>query len=525
MNKIGFKNFRRFKDFSPLEYNNITFLVGQNNSGKSTMVKAILLMLEYLKSEDVSTFSIADKNIENANIVTFGRAKNKLAKDNEPISFDFTLENHSIKVVITGKNDKSIAEVESLEIKDNLRGIEFRINPRISNVFLSLTKGPQSIKDINEELNQLSKINKEIDIIESEKSTLKKSSIEFIQLNSELDKLKKIRNLLVHSSEPIISKLSIKTFSISTEYYSVKSIEGIINYIIDESANMNFKKFKSIPENKYYKASELKKPYSNYISFKESMAIFEDSINELKEELSRISTYYLAANPAKQSALLNIRDRNNPLAQAVHEYYESFENRKDNESYRFIKKWMSGKDGFDVGEDFEIISQAGEAYELQIESNGSIVALADKGMGSIQAVLLLLRLATIIHKTEKMDYKPIVIIEEPELNLHPALQSKLCDLFLEVHEKYKIDLIVETHSEYILRRSQVIIAKDDYLGEIGGNPFCVIYFSKEKEVGQYFMQYKSDGTFDKSFGQGFFDEASKSTLELLRIKRKNRKND
>ncbi len=49
-----------------------------------------------------------------------------------------------------------------------------------------------------------------------------------------------------------------------------------------------------------------------------------------------------------------------------------------------------------------------------------------------------------------------VIIEEPELNLHPALQSKLADLFLDVHQMWGIDFLIETHSEYILRRSQVI---------------------------------------------------------------------
>ncbi len=45
MNKIGFKNFRRFIEFKPIEFNNITFLVGRNNSGKSTLVKAFLLII------------------------------------------------------------------------------------------------------------------------------------------------------------------------------------------------------------------------------------------------------------------------------------------------------------------------------------------------------------------------------------------------------------------------------------------------------------------------------------------------
>ena len=42
-NSLHFKHFRKFKDFQTLEFNDITFLVGKNNSGKSTFVKAILL--------------------------------------------------------------------------------------------------------------------------------------------------------------------------------------------------------------------------------------------------------------------------------------------------------------------------------------------------------------------------------------------------------------------------------------------------------------------------------------------------
>ena len=50
MNKIGFKNFRKFQDFPTIDLGEITILVGGNNAGKSTLVKAILLMRDFLKS-------------------------------------------------------------------------------------------------------------------------------------------------------------------------------------------------------------------------------------------------------------------------------------------------------------------------------------------------------------------------------------------------------------------------------------------------------------------------------------------
>jgi predicted ATPase len=515
MNKIGFTNFRRFQRFEQLPYSNITFLVGRNNSGKSTMVKALLLVLEYLKSENSAKFSFGGKNLENANIVTFGRAKNKNASEKKPISFEFTLENHEIDIVVTGNNDLSIVDVETLKIKDALRGIDFEIKPRLSVITLSLKKSYQTIvEEPKTEYGQLSFLNDEIQRLETqiEKSPLKKSSLDYIRLIQELEKVKKKRNFLAHSSEPIKSVSG--EFVITTEYHSVSSMEKIIRFAIDESRNMSFNKFKSFSENKHFNANELKNAYGNYLSFQESREVIEDSIDELEQELSYLSTYYLASNPAKQSTLLNIRDSNNTLAQAVHDYYQLLENRTDNEAFRFIIKWMSNNTGFEIGESFEIKLQAGEAYEVQINTHGAIIPLADKGMGSIQAMLLLFRLATIIYKTKRLNYKPIVIIEEPELNLHPALQSKLCDLFLEVHERYDIDLIVETHSEYIIRKTQLFVKEREYEHKSNENPFTTIYFDKDL-FKTYSMKYRDDGKFENEFGKGFYDEASNLTINLF----------
>ena len=49
MNTIGFNNFRRFATFPEMDLGDITLLVGGNNSGKSTLVKALLLCVDNLK--------------------------------------------------------------------------------------------------------------------------------------------------------------------------------------------------------------------------------------------------------------------------------------------------------------------------------------------------------------------------------------------------------------------------------------------------------------------------------------------
>lgn len=49
MKGIGFDNFRKFKELPFLEFGNVTIFVGGNNAGKSTIVKAIVTVLTFLK--------------------------------------------------------------------------------------------------------------------------------------------------------------------------------------------------------------------------------------------------------------------------------------------------------------------------------------------------------------------------------------------------------------------------------------------------------------------------------------------
>lgn len=52
-----------------------------------------------------------------------------------------------------------------------------------------------------------------------------------------------------------------------------------------------------------------------------------------------------------------------------------------------------------------------------------------------------------------------VLMEQPEIHLHPAVQSGLADLMLNVAEVRNVQVIVESHSEHLLRRLQRRVAE------------------------------------------------------------------
>ena len=164
--------------------------------------------------------------------------------------------------------------------------------------------------------------------------------------------------------------------------------------------------------------------------------------------------------------------------------------------------------------------------------------LADEGYGITQLVSILLQIETAIvtakgepvnsisgfidpdkRDSSKFYYEPrIIAIEEPEIHLHPKFQSLLADMFAIAYKKYNIRFIIETHSEYLIRKMQVLVAKK----RVEPGEVSLLYVNSAnadkrpegephvKEIG-----ICEDGYLSDSFGTGFFDEATSLSHQLL----------
>ena len=89
-------------------------------------------------------------------------------------------------------------------------------------------------------------------------------------------------------------------------------------------------------------------------------------------------------------------------------------------------------------------------------------------------------------------------------------------MFLEAYQKYNIQFIIETHSEYLIRKTQVFVARRNYKNEetmSKKNPFKVYYVPRGDEP--YEMKFTTTGRFSTKFGKGFYDEASELAFKLF----------
>ncbi len=65
-----------------------------------------------------------------------------------------------------------------------------------------------------------------------------------------------------------------------------------------------------------------------------------------------------------------------------------------------------------------------------------------------------------------------IILEQPEIHLHPSVQAGLADVFIDAIQTRDVQIIVESHSEHLLRRLQRRIAEGAFDTEQAALYFC-----------------------------------------------------
>lgn len=231
-------------------------------------------------------------------------------------------------------------------------------------------------------------------------------------------------------------------------------------------------------------------------------------INDLKKPL------FLSANRLENRRVLSATSRTD--MNRVLNRISSLED--DSIVWDFVNVWIKS---FHICESIRIqYDEETKDYRIYLQNEGHETLLADMGYGTAQLVPILLALVPESRQfyEEESGHRPrVVVIEEPETNLHPALQSKLADLFSEAIAN-NIQLIIETHSEYLIRKLQYLTARND--SNLKPEDTVIYYFYHPDRIPEGEPQVKKisindDGSLSDDFGSGFFDEADKIAISIL----------
>ncbi len=102
----------------------------------------------------------------------------------------------------------------------------------------------------------------------------------------------------------------------------------------------------------------------------------------------------------------------------------------------------------------EAISQGADIYRVKVMTSQSnkYVLITDVGFGISQVLPVLVQLFYVPEGS-------IVLLEQPEIHLHPSIQSSLADVIINAVRTRNIQVVVESHSEHLLRRLQRRLAE------------------------------------------------------------------
>jgi hypothetical protein len=156
--------------------------------------------------------------------------------------------------------------------------------------------------------------------------------------------------------------------------------------------------------------------------------------------------------------------------------------------------------------------QLGERVSIREEGQAGLVTKTDEealyqkgtGVSQILPVIVLSLLA---------EPGSVVLIEQPELHLHPALQQKLGNFFVEL-ARFDRNFVIETHSEYLVTRLRKLVS---VAGEESES--INIYFatkSNDLEGKTIYLKSSIESTGDLStWPEGFFDYADDDNVEIM----------
>ncbi len=200
--------------------------------------------------------------------------------------------------------------------------------------------------------------------------------------------------------------------------------------------------------------------------------------------------------------------------------------------------------GFKIGKELSVFRDEaiGLTKVFLVNFDDTKTSLVDLGYGVSQLLPIIMKIAVIAQKHQRIHeydwngqegfyekqtiyFSPsTLLIEEPEANLHPSLQSKMAELFIDAASRFNIQFLLETHSEYLIYKFQV------YIGQkiVSPSDFKMYYFNHPNDVREGLkdkyishVQIGNDGSIDyeEYFGEGFFDEQNNLKISLLNIQR------
>jgi predicted ATPase len=172
-----------------------------------------------------------------------------------------------------------------------------------------------------------------------------------------------------------------------------------------------------------------------------------------------------------------------------------------------VSNWLQQAE---IANDLHIKILSSRHFEIRLKHpySNEEENLADVGFGCSQILPIL-----VAGYSRPSD--SILIIEQPEIHLHPRAQAELGTFLYDI-SKRNLQLFVETHSEHLLLRLLSYVAE----GKLTPDDINVFYVYAKKDTHKKcvkLMSIGNDGIFKEKWPEGFFPERLREAKRLARF--------
>lgn len=508
LDAIRIENLRSIQDSNYIDLKSLNILVGANSSGKSTFLRSFPLLSQSISKSlrgPVSWFDVTSVDFGD-----YSTAKNKYVSEKETIRFSFKMSQlkinrleytyfryinyykyrslvsefeSDIKVTISLNNDMKGTFIDLIVLELKRFTIEMFVENRSSSVKI-LINGEIDMSDYGVKNKWSFTTNHGImptfigkDNEDFQVQTLKLAVNKLIQFcDSRLkrkDRIESLFNLCDNSKESLLK--SIK----NSEIVSLRK----------KTADWDI--YNETFQEVYYLWVTSQIPLFLWVVDEELKKFYRDC-SYIAPSRAEASRYYRYQG-------LQVKDVD-AYGRNMQEFISSLTD-KQYESYSSFTKDILG---INIG-----VANSTGHQSIFLQSDNGKFNLADVGFGYSQILPIITKLWYITQKKPyEEDAKRCVVIEQPELHLHPAMQAKIADAFIKAisegrKNNINIKLFIETHSQSLINRIGRRISEK----KIGPDKVSLMIFEKDNEGKNTIIKqtyFKENGQI-KDWPYGFFD--------------------
>ena len=469
LTNITLENFKAFQKLDNLKVKPITILCGTNSCGKSSILQSILLLKQTLENKNPN-----QNLVFNGRFVKLGYFEDIIYQKKEENEIRIEA-NTSVRIKEWEGSDPSLNVKFSLTLKKT-SDANNKLDYRVTSLFINPSTRSSSNDDASTNVSVL----------------LEYVSGDFYDISW--------KNVPVNNKDIGKERLEIDLTNLCLVSIKSKNGHNILSKDVQKEQFSHLLKFFSAMNvyfthiyNKYSYIGPLRgEPEREYI--------YRDEVVEI-------------GNKGENAAYLYLNEKDRLIQN--HYFYnnrqDSF-NEIDTISIKdALNKWMTLMkiDNFDAETINKIIYLSQNASKF----DGTKVGIADVGFGVSQ-------IFPIILEGLRMQKGATLLLEQPEIHLHPNLQMQMADYFIALALSEK-QVMVETHSDHVINRLVRRIVEDDThnLKDLIG-----IYFVKPTENGSVYEEIIIDDTKGvTNWPVDFFDQTATEQMKIMQAGVRKRK--